>query len=114
MAIDKDTKALNKALSLCSAFQTVEQTMPIQVAKTFLTIALFPGRSLRAYQDILGVNEATLSRHCLDLGARNRQKEPGYGLIDQRSNPTDLRQNVYTLTPKGKALIHTIAKALEG
>jgi hypothetical protein len=55
-----------------------------------------------------------MSRHLLDIGERNRQKEPGYKLIEQRSAADDLRRNVYRLTARGLNLINTITTVVEG
>jgi DNA-binding MarR family transcriptional regulator len=88
--------------------------MPIQIAVSFLTVALFEGRSLREYSELLGQAQSTMSRHLLDLGARNRLKEEGFMLIEQRPDQMDLRRNVYTLTPKGRQLVLKLTSIMTG
>lgn len=107
------SRTITRARNLIAAFQTVRQTMPIQIAATFLLVAQFEGRSAREYMDITGLSEATMSRHLLDLGVRNRNKEPGYGLIEQSQNPEDMRKNVYKLTAKGRSLLRIIEGIME-
>lgn len=107
-------RALHKARAVFTAFQAINDTMPIQSAHSFLTVALFEGRSLREYCELSGVSQSTMSRHLLDLGARNRKKEEGYMLIEQKADPQDLRRNVYTLTTKGHKLTSQIVSAMEG
>jgi DNA-binding MarR family transcriptional regulator len=48
----------------------------------------------------------------MDLGARNRKREPGFGLIEVRPDSVDLRRNEYYLTPKGKSLINQLVDIL--
>ena len=86
-------------------FQTAAKAeLPIQIARSFIYVALYEGRSLREYCDLTGVAQSTMSRHLLDLGQRNRQKQPGFGLVEQRPAHDDLRRNVYRLTTKGRDL----------
>lgn len=111
---EKSSSALARARGVLSTFQAISETMPIQIAATFLTVAQYEGRSLREYCDLAGVKQSTMSRHLLDLGERNRQKGPGFHLVEQRSDPQDLRRNVYTLTGKGQKLLQAISSIMEG
>src|SRR3546814_10232505 len=79
-------------------------TIPTQLVQTFVDVALNEGKSLGELAELVGSNASTVSRHLLDLGERNRRMEPGYGLVDRRVDPMELRKNSYFLTPKGKAL----------
>jgi hypothetical protein len=51
-----------------------------------------------------------MSRHLLDIGERNRHMDHGFGLVTSRSNPFELRKHEFTLTDKGRALLHEIAR----
>jgi DNA-binding MarR family transcriptional regulator len=84
----------------------------ISAVRSFLTVAMFEGRSLREYMDLTDLPQSTMSRHLLDLGPMNRKREPGLMLISQRQDPADLRKNVYLLTPKGHSLVAEITQAL--
>src|SRR3546814_8246995 len=76
--------------------------------RSFVDVALNEGKSLGELAELVGSNASTVSRHLLDLGERNRRMEPGYGLVDRRVDPMELRKNSYFLTPKGKALAASI------
>lgn len=88
--------------------------MTVGLALSFLTVALFPERSLREYQDLREMSQSTISRHLLDLGELNRKRQPGLRLVEQHPDLTDRRKNVYRLTPKGRALVVAIERALSG
>ena len=98
--------------SLLAAFTQVYPSMPIQIAQTFLLVAIHEGCSLTDLMKRSGWVQSTLSRHLLDLGERNRFKEPGLGLVISRKDPMNLRKNIYTLTPKGRMLVNTLLNNL--
>lgn len=112
MPPQEERRALSRLRTALGAFQTIDSNMPIQIAVSFLTVALNEGKSLREYGELLDAAQSTMSRHLLDLGPRNRKKEPGFGLIEQRSSDDDMRRNVYTLTAKGRALVQTLNQLL--
>jgi len=91
-----------------STLRAHNEDMTVAAAISFLMVAMFEGRSLREYADMLGCSHSTMSRHLLDLGEQNRKREPGMMLIEQRPDTDDRRKNVYCLTPKGKALVDAL------
>jgi DNA-binding MarR family transcriptional regulator len=86
--------------------------MPTGMAAAFLRVALEEGTSLREVVEKSGKPQSTTSRYLLDLGDRNRQGGPGHGLVAWRIAPEELRRKEYTLTVKGKALLHRILSDL--
>ena len=108
-----DTVAILRLRTTLQAMYSAGSDLNINMAVTFLTVAAFPGRPLREYEEMLGHPSSTMSRHLLDLGPRNRRKEAGLGLVDIERNPEDWRFNVYTLTPKGMALVSTLTRLME-
>lgn len=102
--VTEEQRALDRAAVILSAFSEVQATMPIQVAQTFLMVANNEGCSLTDIYKQTGWALSTISRHLLDLGERDRYKNPGLHLIESRRDPMELRKNVYTLTPRGKKL----------
>jgi DNA-binding MarR family transcriptional regulator len=94
--------------------RAVDDQMTVSIAISFLTVAMFEGRSLREYSELLGLPQSTMSRHLLDLGIMYRDRSPGLGLIDQQQDKDDLRKNIYFLSPKGKALIEVIGQDVRG
>jgi len=106
-------RRLTGVLRCLQAFQEHEQTMPIQMAQTFLLVALNEGLSMNEYQKMTGLPQSTMSRHLLDLGERNRQLGPGLGLVERRQVPTNLRANEYSLSPKGRTLVKQLLVAVD-
>ncbi len=100
--------SLNQLRGAIAQFRAINPGLSAQAINTLLVVAAHEGRSLREYCELTGVTQSTMSRHLLDLGAVNRHHETGYGLIDQRPDVRDRRRNVYTLTPKGRALIASL------
>ena len=83
-------------------------TMPLQYLTTFLLVAMKPGLSVTEYAEFGQRSGSVMSRHLLDLGERNRKKQPGFGLVVGRPNPMELRKHEYFLTPKGRALFERL------
>ena len=104
-------RRFNKALQQVRT--SIDPTVPTPLVPAFVQVALNEGKSLTELAQLLGSSPSTVSRHLLDLGERNRKKEPGYGLVDSRQNPMELRRNIYTLTTKGRLLAASIADAVE-
>lgn len=104
---------ITRLRSVLGVFQAVSDSIPVPIVVSFLTVAIFEGRSLREYAEMLNAPQSTMSRHLLDLGIRNRKREPGYGLIEQTTDVDDLRKNVYKLTPKGRALVQTVSDLMD-
>lgn len=90
-----------------------DHTVPLQIIHAFVIVARNEGKSLTELAERLGANMSTASRHLLDLGERNRRREPGYGLVEAKADPMNLRQKQYTLTPKGKFVWNNICAQLE-
>lgn len=91
----------------------IDPTVPTQLVQAFLAVGLNEGQTLTELADLLGTNISTASRQLLDLGERNRKMEPGYGLVDRKVDPMNLRVNRYTLTPKGRLLIRELAEIMK-
>lgn len=91
----------------------IDPTVPTQLVQAFLAVGLHEGQTLTELADLLGTNISTASRQLLDLGERNRKMEPGYGLVDRKVDPMNLRVNRYTLTPKGRLLIRELAAIMK-
>ena len=111
---EKDVRAARKADRLLSQFRTsIDPNIPAQMLQTFMTVALNEGKSLTQIAELVSSNISTTSRHLLELGERNRRMEPGYNLVERKTDPMNLRQNAYTLTVKGKLLLANVIKIME-
>jgi DNA-binding MarR family transcriptional regulator len=86
----------------------MRDTMRLQYIMSFLLVAMEEGLSVGEYAERAKVSASVMSRHLLDIGQRNRHMEAGFGLVDYRPNPIELRKHEYFLTPKGRALAHQI------
>jgi DNA-binding MarR family transcriptional regulator len=98
-------RALLAALEL---FREIRSTMPLQYVIAYLRVALEEGKGVTEYGKEVGVSQAVMSRHLLDIGDRNRYMTEGFGLITKRPDPMELRK----LTEKGEALAHQVIRAL--
>jgi len=107
----KTLKRINRVLGIMRT--SISPTVPVQVVQAFVAVALNEGKSLTEIAQICGGNLSTTSRHLLDLGERNRKKEPGYGLVHRAEDAEQLRKNNYTLTPRGRLLAAQLAAVLE-
>jgi DNA-binding MarR family transcriptional regulator len=114
-SLDDETKnAMHDMLAALEPFRALRQTMPLQYIVSFLLVALDEGRSVNEYAERAGVGTSVMSRHLLDIGERNRNKEEGFGLVTQRADPMELRKHQMMLTPKGRVVAHQIARHIKG
>lgn len=109
----KDERAaIRDAHSLIEVFSVLRHDIPSQTISSFLLVAMEEGLSVLDYAEKAGVAQSVMTRHLLDLGERNRRKEPGLGLVIQRPDPNDLRRHQTFLTPKGRAIYHKIVRIM--
>lgn len=104
-------KRLDRALR--QVRMSIDPLVPTQLVQAFLTVAANEGMTLTEIAEKLGTNLSTASRQLLDLSDRNRKMEPGYQLVSRQTDPTNLRVNRYTLTPKGKLLVDELVDIME-
>lgn len=96
---------------LRQARAAIDPNVPTQLVQAFVLVAMNEGKSLTELAKLAGSSASTASRHLLDLGERNRKKEPGYGLVNRQNDPMSLRTNIYTLTARGRLVATTLAEA---
>ena len=92
-------RSLNKLGIMLTILRGISPTMSIQVAHTLLLVAQTPGASLTELSKGSGFPLSTVSRNLLDLGARNRKREPGLGLVVTTVDDFELRKKKVHLTP---------------
>jgi DNA-binding MarR family transcriptional regulator len=110
---DGEEVSLRRLLAVINTFQVHNPTMPIQVAATFLLVAMNEGKSLRELCELSGVAQSTMSRHLLDLSIRNRRMGPGLGLVKGETDPMELRRKCFSLSPSGHILIQSLLALME-
>ena len=101
-----------RVMGFMDEMRKVRPTMPLQHAYTFMLVALNEGQGVQEYAELADVSQSVMTRNLLDLGERNRRREPGYGLVMQRMDPMDMRRHQTFLTPEGKALLRRIVHAV--
>lgn len=104
---------LRKLHHLLGILRTVSPTLPVQVAQSLVLVALNEGKSLNELATLSGSKQSTMSRHLLDLGDRNRNMEPGHGLVVRTIDPMDLRSTKFSLSEKGRLLLQDVVKLME-
>ncbi len=84
------------------------QSVSIATLITFVEVARVEGRTPTELGRHLGVPDSTMSRQLSDLGDRDRDRNPGFGLIIGRRSLQDRRMWRYELTPKGRRLLQKV------
>jgi DNA-binding MarR family transcriptional regulator len=107
-----DAQAIKTFMAALSPFRRIRPTMPLQYVIAFLLVAEEEGLSVSEYAERAGVSLSVMSRHLLDIGPRNRYMEEGFGLVETRQNPMELRKNELYLSHKGRALMNEISRQL--
>jgi DNA-binding MarR family transcriptional regulator len=110
---DSDKRAVRNLLGALEPFHSIRGTMPLQYVRAFLLVAAEEGLGVGDYAQRAGVSVSVMSRHLLDIGDRNRNREDGFGLVTYRSNPMELRKHEYMLTDRGRALAYQITRQWE-
>ena len=106
-------RALNKLGIVLTTFRSINPTMSVQLAHTLLLVAQNPGASVTDLSKASGFPLATMSRNLLDLGPRNRKREPGLGLVQTTIDEMELRKKQVNLSPKGELLIKQLIDILK-
>ncbi len=110
--------------SALAVLQKHHRRMTLAQAATFLSVALWPGKTMREYSNITGLPVATISRQLLDLGSVRRLRSgavgsqemelvDGFGLIESETDAKDLRFRYYHLTREGKSLATLLNSVME-
>jgi DNA-binding MarR family transcriptional regulator len=94
--------------------------MTLAQACTLLSVALYPDRNGVAYEALTGLGQATVSRQLIDMSDSRRLRKgvkttstAGLGLIQVKTDPSDSRGKIYSLTLKGKALVTLLGNIIE-
>ena len=94
--------------------QTLDREIPAQVVCTYLYVATHDGCHSQAMMEDLELTAASASRNTDWLTKRHRLGKPGLDLIVKEVDQSNRRRVCLKLTPKGKALIHSIYETLYG
>ncbi|WP_422023334.1 hypothetical protein [Pyruvatibacter mobilis] len=109
----QDRKKL-AAFSRClDGFVEIRAAMSVGAIETFVAVANQEGLSLNEYAKVMDAPLSTVSRHLIDMSVKRRNGDVGYDLVIREVDPNNLRQNVYTLSARGKKLRSRIISAVE-
>ena len=106
--------ALHVLANTFEVFRLVNPVMPLQLAFTFLLVAQEEGLGVSDYAQKAGVPQSVMSRHIADLGEHNRRHEKGLELLANKTDVMDRRRTQVLLTPKGRAVVAQLHRALVG
>ena len=109
---EDERQSARVALTALSPFYEFRGAMPLQYVTAFLLVAEEEGLGVGEYAKRANVSISVMSRHLQDIGDRDRNKEPGFGLVTSRANPMNLREKEVFLTDKGRAVRHKLHRAL--
>lgn len=109
VSVDDARRSVRKLLTILASIQDVNPFMPLPEVAAFLYVAINEGKSLTEISQIAGAKQSSMSRYLLDLSEKVRGGGAGYSLVRRETDPNELRRNLYTLTPKGRALVNSIA-----
>jgi DNA-binding MarR family transcriptional regulator len=101
------------ALRLLDPFFGFKATMPARCIQAFLLVAEKEGLSVGEYAKRAGISATTMSRNLLDISERDRNYEEGPALVVGKENVLNRREKLYSLTPKGRALLASITMSPE-
>lgn len=109
MSSQHDQRAIRRVERLLGTFRSaMDETIPIQIAHTFIVVALNEGKGVLELAELVGTNKSTMSRHLLDLSTTLRNGRSGYGLLNRAADAGNLRTVSYTLSARGKLLLHNL------
>lgn len=110
----EEERAYIRALLLAlRPFIKAKPTIPLSYVITALTVALDENEGVAEYAKACNMSATVMTRHLLDLGERNRLKEPGLGWIQQERDLLDLRKHRARFTSIGAALLRDVIQALK-
>jgi DNA-binding MarR family transcriptional regulator len=112
--LNEEEKAYARALLLAlEPFRAINPSMPLSYITAYLLVGMEEGKGVSEYARQVGISPTVMTRNLLDIGERNRQREAGFGLIEQERDLFDLRKHNARVTPKGRALLHRVMTALK-
>lgn len=104
MKLDRALGALQNA---------VHESATALAIRVYLAVAANEGSSVSEVARITRLPLSTASRVLLDLGVQNRDKGKGFGLVEVKPDPHDLRVKRYYLTQDGLRAFNAILEKLK-
>ncbi|HEX3522499.1 MAG TPA: hypothetical protein VHT52_10480 [Stellaceae bacterium] len=105
---DAQLAVIKQTLAFLDPFFSIRETMPARCIQAFLLVAEKEGLSVGEYAKRANMSPTTMSRNLLDISERDRNYEEGPALVIGKENVLNRREKLYSLTPKGRALLASI------
>jgi DNA-binding MarR family transcriptional regulator len=109
---EEQTAVIHSMLAGLDPFFRLRPTIPARCVQAFFLVAEKEDMSISEYAKRGGLSATTMSRNLIDMGERDRNHEEGAGLVESHPNIMNRRESLYRLTPKGRALLAAITRAL--
>lgn len=109
---DDQLAVIKSMLAGLDPFFRLRPTIPARCVQAFFLVAQQEGLAINEYAKRGALSPITMSRNLIDMGERDRNHEEGPGLVESHENIMNRRETLYRLTPKGRALLASITKAL--
>jgi DNA-binding MarR family transcriptional regulator len=109
---EEQTAVIHSMLAGLDPFFRLRPTIPARCVQAFFLVAEKEDMSISEYAKRGGLSPTTMSRNLIDMGERDRNHEEGAGLVESHPNIMNRRESLYRLTPKGRALLAAITRAL--
>jgi DNA-binding MarR family transcriptional regulator len=109
---EEQTAVIHSMLAGLDPFFRLRPTIPARCVQAFFLVAEKEGLAVSEYAKRGDLSAITMSRNLIDMGERDRNHEEGPGLVESHENIMNRRETLYRLTPKGRALLAAITRAL--
>lgn len=109
---EDDQREMDAAAMVLEPFLDIRHDMPLRYAHSFLMVAREEGLGVNEYAQKAGVSASVMSRHLLDIGDRDRNMRPGFGLVTKEQDKFELRKFRVYLTPLGRQLAEKISRVM--
>ena len=110
---NEDRRTLMNIRDIIDIFLELDRKMPLIYVRTFIEVALNPGKGSTAYGSAIGTGQPQMSRLLLEIGPQARFREHGLKLIDQMTSPDSAREKQAYLTPAGMTLMYDIIRRMD-
>lgn len=107
------TKALRKLVLATEEMRKLDPQMQAQTIVTFLRVCLFPGCSMADICKATGTSQSSASRNVAALSDWHSRKRAGFGLVEAKADPYEMRRKLVFLTPKGERVKATLEALME-
>lgn len=109
---EDQTTVIHSMLAGLDPFFRLRPTIPARCVQAFFLVAEKEDLPVSDYAKRGDLSATTMSRNLIDMGERDRNHNEGAGLVESHTNIMNRRETLYRLTPKGRALLAAITRAL--